>query len=92
MAGVVDQDFDLNSVALQLLENFLRRVLLLEILRDHTDIDTVISPELGCGVLEFRLDGRDDDERMAVSGKFMREMESDSTGSTGDERGVVVYR
>lgn len=65
MAGVVDQDFDFNSVA-AVDGKFLRRILLLEILRNHTDVDAVISPELGRGLLEFGLDWRDDDERMAV--------------------------
>ncbi len=53
MTGVVYENIDFQSVAVHLIENLLRRIFLLEIFRNDTNVDTVITAKFRRRFFEF---------------------------------------
>ena len=91
VAGVVHEDLDLDAVALEFVEDFLRGPRLLQVLGDHARRDAVVRLELRGGGAQLGLDRRHDDQRVTMPSEFMGEMQTDAGRSAGNESGLVVH-
>src|SRR3954470_18050553 len=91
VTGIVHQDMNVGRIAAQIVEDFLRGALFLQVLRDHGDMDAVLDRELSRYFLQLGLDRSNEDERMTVAREFVGEMETDPTRRTGDKSSFRIH-
>src|SRR5436190_10281531 len=91
MARVVDENINSHSVAVELVEDFLRGVFFLQIFGDYVSRHAMLRFNVIGHPLQLGAHRCYKNERMPMSREFMREVKANAAGRTSDECSFVVH-